>query len=147
MRKGVGVLVGLALLGPLQVLKQDGRIPGYATMVAGYPRDGVIVVVLSNVQTGGLDAISKGLVALALGEPAAPLARRRLVHLPAKSLGPYTGRYEMAPGNVLTVRKAKAGLELASSDGVFLPLDALGKDHFYYRALSADIRFETGPSG
>jgi CubicO group peptidase (beta-lactamase class C family) len=133
--------------GGQQVLGQDGRIPGYATNVLGYPRDGVIVVVLSNVQTGGLDAISKGLVALALGEPAAPLARRRLVHLPAKSLGPYTGRYEMAPGNVLTVRKAKAGLELASSDGVFLPLDALGKDHFYYRALSADIRFETGPSG
>lgn len=138
--------------GGQQVLGQDGRIPGYATSVFGYPRDGVIVIVLSNVQTGGLDAISKGLAALALGEPAPPLARRRLVHLPAKSLGAYTGRYEMAPGNVLTVRKAKsrkakAGLELASSDGVFLPLDALGKDHFYYRALSADIRFETGLSG
>jgi len=130
-----------------RVLGQDGRIPGYATSVFGYPQDGVIVIVLSNVQTGGLDAISKGLVALALGEPAAPLARRHLVRLPAKSLAPYTGRYEMAPGNVLTVRKAKGGLELASSDGVFLPLDSLGKDHFYYRALSADIRFEIGPSG
>ncbi len=130
-----------------QVLGQDGRIPGYATNVTGYPRDGVIVILLSNVQTGGLDAIPKGLVALALGEPATPLVRRRLVHLPAKSLGAYTGRYEMAPGNVLTVRKAKRGLELASSDGVFLPLDALGEGHFYFRALSADIRFETGPSG
>ncbi|HSS49240.1 MAG TPA: serine hydrolase domain-containing protein [Thermoanaerobaculia bacterium] len=130
-----------------RVLKQDGRIPGYAAMVAGYPRDGVIVIVLSNVQTGGLEAISKGLVALALGEPAAPLAPRHLVRLPAKSLGPFTGRFEMAPGNVLTVRKVKRGLELASADGVFLPLDALGKDHFYFRALSADIRFETGPSG
>jgi D-alanyl-D-alanine carboxypeptidase len=129
------------------VLKQDGRIPGYATMVAGYPRDGVIVIVLSNVQTGSLDAISKDLVALALGEPAAPPAPRRLVHLPEKSLGPFTGRYEMSPGNVLTVRKARRGLELASSDGVFMPLDALGKDHFYFRALSADIRFETGPTG
>ncbi|HEV7507695.1 MAG TPA: serine hydrolase domain-containing protein [Thermoanaerobaculia bacterium] len=130
-----------------QVLGQDGRIPGYATNIAGYPRDGVIVIVLANVQTGALEAISKGLVALALGEPATSPARRRLVHLPEKSLGPFTGRYEMAPGNVLTVRKAKRGLELASSDGVFLPLDALGKDHFYYRALSADIRFEAGPSG
>jgi CubicO group peptidase (beta-lactamase class C family) len=130
-----------------RVLGQDGRIPGYATSVFGYPRDGVIVILLSNVQTGGLDAISKGLVALALGEPAAPLVQRHLVRLPEKSLGPYIGRYEMAPGNVLTVRKVKRGLELASSDGVFLPLDALGEDHFYFRALSADIRFETGPSG
>ena len=130
-----------------QVLEQDGRIPGYATSIAGYPRDGVIVIVLSNVQTGALGALSKGLVALALGEPAPRLALRRLVQLPEKALGPFTGRYEMAPGNVLTVRKTKEGLELASSDGVFLPLDALGADRFYYRALSADIQFETGPSG
>jgi hypothetical protein len=59
----------------------------------------------------------------------------------------YVGRYEIAPGFVLSVRQRAHGLELAGPEGDFLPLDAMSETTFFFRALYAGITFERDSIG
>jgi CubicO group peptidase (beta-lactamase class C family) len=133
-----------------EMLEQNGRIPiGFASYVGLYPKDDLVVVVLSNIQAEVAEPIGIDLAAIAFGEPYSVPAPRRRVQDPPDPVvfRSYEGRYEISPGFALTVRAVPQGLLLAGPDGAFLPLDHEAADRFFFRTLYVPIAFERDPSG
>ena len=133
-----------------EMLEQNGRIPiGYASYVGLYPKDDLVVVVLSNIQAEVAEPIGIDLAAIAFGESyRAPAQHQRVQEPPDPAVyRAYEGRYEISPGFALTVRAVPQGLLLAGPDGAFLPLDHEGTDRFFFRTLYVPIVFERDPSG
>ena len=132
------------------ILEQNGRVPiGYTSYAGLYPDDDIVVVVLSNIQADVTEQMGTDLGAIALGQPyALPAVRPRpTTRADSTAFGVYAGRYQIAPGFVLTVRAVAQGLLLAGPDGAFLPLDQEGQDHFFFRPLFVPIIFERDTSG
>ena len=130
------------------VIEQDGRIAlGYATHISIYPKDSVIVVILGNIQSAATDRMRTDLAALAFGEPyRVPELRSGANPLPAV-LRQYTGRYQVGPGFVMTVRGEGRHLSLAGPEGDFLPLEPESDTSFFFRALYVPVRFERDTAG
>ncbi|MGI8402060.1 MAG: hypothetical protein ACR2NS_10750 [Gemmatimonadaceae bacterium] len=57
------------------------------------------------------------------------------------SLAEFEGRYEIAPGFVLSVAADPRGLLLAGPDGAYLPLDAEAPPRFFFRPLYVPVTF------
>jgi CubicO group peptidase (beta-lactamase class C family) len=134
------------------VLEQNGRIPaGYAAYVGTYPKEGVTVIVLANIQSAVVDQMGADLAALALGEPMRfPTIRPGAVTqtpVDSAALTGLAGRYQVVPGLVLTVRVTSQGLLLAGPEDAFLPVDTEGPNRFFFRPLYVPIRFRTDSSG
>lgn len=135
-----------------ELLEQNGRVPiGYASYVALYPRDDLIVIVLSNIQSEVTEQMGVGLAAIALGEtyeiPYLRLGVRDARVGDSALFSSYSGRYEIAPGFVLTVRSVAQGILIAGPDGAFLPMDHEGSDRFFFRPLYVRIVFERDGGG
>jgi hypothetical protein len=134
------------------VLEQNGRVPvGYSSYAALYQRDDLIVIVLSNIQSQVTEQMGVGLAAITLGESyEIPRLRPGFTNPPAGGLtvyAAYAGRYEMAPGFVLTVRSTAHGILIAGPDGAFLPVDHEDADQFFFRTLYVPITFERDSAG
>jgi len=134
------------------LIEQDGRVPiGYASYVALYPSDDLTIVVLSNIQSQVTQQIGVGLAAIALGQPyEIPKLRPSTSDVPtgeSASFDAFAGRYEVAPGFVLTVRSVPQGLLVAGPDGAFLPMDHEGGDRFFFRPLYVPIAFARDDAG
>ncbi|MDQ6769326.1 MAG: serine hydrolase, partial [Gemmatimonadota bacterium] len=131
-------------------LEQTGRVPmGYASFLAVYPEPDVIVVVLSNIQSAAAEQIGLALAALALAPDSVPhlTVAPRLVAVRGEALTAYAGRYEIAPGFVLTVENGERGLLLAGPDGALLPLNAVAPPTFFFRPLYVTVRFDHDTTG
>jgi CubicO group peptidase (beta-lactamase class C family) len=134
------------------VLEQNGRVPiGYSSYAALYPHDDLIVIVLSNIQSAVTERIGVGLAAIALGEAYEIPRLRPGITDPVASnpalFAAYSGRYEVAPGFVLTIRSAAQGILIAGPDGAFLPADYEGPDRFFFRALYVPVTFDRDSGG
>ena len=130
-----------------KLLEQNGRVPiGYASYVALYPDDDLIVVVLSNIQSEVTDQLGTGLAAIVLGQAyEVPPIRPGSANLPTSDSATfvaYAGRYEIAPGFALTVQSGAQGILIAGPDGAFLPVDYEGSDRFFFRTLYVPVSFE-----
>ena len=124
------------------VIEQTGRIPaGYSAKISYLPGADLTVIVLANLQTEAINRLADDLESLALGEPPAPVPARRSIRLVESQVDSLAGRYEMFPGFVLEVRAQRGGAWLAGPDGDFMPLDATGPDHFYFRLLDVPVAF------
>jgi CubicO group peptidase (beta-lactamase class C family) len=135
-----------------EVLEQNGRVPvGYSSYAALYCRDDLIVIVLSNIQSQVTEQMGVGLAAITLGESyEIPRLRPGFTNPPAGGLtvyAAYAGRYEIAPGFVLTVRSTAHGILIAGPDGAFLPVDHEDADQFFFRTLYVPITFERDSAG
>jgi D-alanyl-D-alanine carboxypeptidase len=131
-------------------IEQTGRVPiGYVSYLAIYPGEDLEVVVLGNVQAAVTERIGVDLAAITLGAPVSPVTTRPLAPMSRDSteLAQFAGRYEIAPGFVLTVIAGPRGLSLAGPDGAFLPLDATSPPRFFFRPLYVDVTFERDAAG
>jgi CubicO group peptidase (beta-lactamase class C family) len=114
------------------VLEQNGRVPiGYVAYAGIYPKDDLVIVLLSNIPADVVDRMASDLAAIALGEHYTLHERRiqaaRVTAADSSALAPYAGRFQIAPGFVLTVRAERRGLLLAGPDGIFVPI-VFGRD-------------------
>ncbi len=131
-----------------EVIEQDGRIAlGYASHISIYPKNSVIVVILGNIQSAVTDRMRIDLAAVAFGEPYKVPELRRSANPHPALLQQYTGRYEVGPGFVMTVRAEGPHLSLAGPEGDFLPLEPESDTTFFFRALYVPVRFERNTDG
>jgi hypothetical protein len=109
------------------------------------------VIVLSNIQSEVVEQMGVGLAAIALGESyEIPRLRPGFTSPPVSDsalFAAYSGRYEIQPGFVLTVRAVAQGILIAGPDGAFLPLDHEAADRFFFRTLYVPISFERDSGG
>jgi CubicO group peptidase (beta-lactamase class C family) len=126
-----------------RVIEQTGRIPaGYAAKVSFLPDSSITVIVLSNLQSEATARLADDLEALAVGDTLAPMPARSTYAVSRPDLDAMSGRYEMFPGFVLTVKSRENGAWLAGPDGDLMPLDAETRNRFRFRLLDVAVDFE-----
>lgn len=122
------------------VIWHNGMTGGYASF-AGFTADGKRgVIVLTN------SAVSVDNVALAALVPGATLEPQEVLLAP-EVLSNYSGRYQLAPGFILTVRPDARGLVIQATGQGELPAFASAVDQFYVRAIAAPLSFQRDASG
>ncbi len=128
-------------------MEQSGRDPGFASHIAVFPDDDLIVIVLGNLEDAAVNVMADDLAALALGEnPPAPAARTRTT-APVSDADDYTGRYEVNPTFFIDVRAEGPELYLRGTGGDYLPLEPTGKASFFYRQLYVKVAFQRDKNG
>lgn len=127
--------------------QQTGRTPGYASHIRAYPDSGDCIVVLSNIESEAVAEIGGGVAEIVAGNSAEVPALRPQIPLQQDKARDYVGVYEIAPGNRLEVRAEGAFLSLKGQNGVFLPLEPVGEDQFFFRQLNVFINAERDETG
>lgn len=112
-------------------IEQSGILGGASSYLAAYLEEDLYVVVLSNVQTGALDSVGKGLAALALGAtpPPLPLAPREVA---AGDLSPWMGRFA----------GPDFGFELFQREGLLYLRWKGARDAVYLSPAGADTAYD-----
>jgi CubicO group peptidase (beta-lactamase class C family) len=126
-------------------LEQDGRAPGFASHVAMYGDEDVVVIALSNEEDAAVDAMAGDLAMLAYGAAAHPPAARPKAKL--KNASEFAGRYEVRPDFLLDVKEEGGTLLLRGTGGDYLPLEPVGVDTFFDRQLYVPVRFRRSKAG
>jgi D-alanyl-D-alanine carboxypeptidase len=88
------------------VITQSGLVNGAASFLADYLADDVTIVVLSNIQTGALEDVGKGVAALTFNLPAPPLQPPpAAIASTAAQRQSWLGRYAGKPGTFLLTER------------------------------------------
>ncbi|HSY52151.1 MAG TPA: serine hydrolase [Thermoanaerobaculia bacterium] len=133
-------------------IEQSGRIAiGYVSYLAIYPKDDVVVVVLSNIQAAVAEQMGIDLAAMVFGghydapkkRPGTSAIRRA----DDTELSAYAGRYDFGGGFAVTVKAENGGLWVAGPEGAFLVLDEEQPPVFFFRPLYVTITFERDAAG
>jgi CubicO group peptidase (beta-lactamase class C family) len=134
------------------LIEQSGVEEGFCSYLAISPEDGLIVVCLSNVQSGAFQQFGKDLVALALGKDCETAAVHRMADLPGLSPDLCAGRYD-SPGADVFLR----GIRLIAEGGQLyyrwdkIPsrrwLMPISDTEFWDRTEGAKIRVERNRDG
>ena len=120
----------------------NGGTGGYHSFIGFDPRRRLGVVVLSNSNLS-IDDIGFHLL-----DPSSPLAEVRVaVALPPDSLDAYVGGYQLAPGFVLSIRRAGDALVAQATGQGWNPIYASARDEFFFRVVDAQIRFVRDATG
>ena len=120
----------------------NGATGGYASFVAFEPKRRAVVV-LSNM---ALPAVAEELGMSLLDAPSvfAPAKERKKIAVDAKVLERYVGRYELAPGFVLTVTREENRIFLQATGQLRVELFAEAPSKFFLEAVDARLEFEAG---
>jgi len=133
-----------------EVIWHNGGTGGYRTFMGFNPKMGVGVVVLTNAATArGGDDIGRYILngtALALPPPD-PAAGHHAVTLDPKTLDAYVGRYEVAPGAVITVTREGQRLMAQLPMQPHVTITPESRTDFFYKVVDAQVHFDLPASG
>lgn len=143
---GNGGKSGLAIVhtrvGGEDALWHNGGTGGFRSDLRVFPASGRALVLLASNAKADPDKWLASLQA-----PDAPAAAATEVTLPAATLDAYTGVYTIAPEAALTIVRVDDGLRARLSGQTFLPLFARDAEHFFYKAVDAQLTFERDAAG
>jgi len=144
-RWGLGVEIGGA--GADLWFQHEGSTPGYKARLFAYATRGQGVVILTNGDRGG--ELTEELlysVAAAYHWPDFQVVTQRIIPVDAAALQVYTGRYQMAPGAVVTVTTANGKLFAEVRDRGKTELFPDASDHFFM-LNGPQVLFVRSPQG
>jgi hypothetical protein len=130
-----------------EIVWHNGGTGGYRSYVGFDPKNHTGVVVLANTSTNeGVDDIGRYLL-----DPTAPLLQapkiRKEIAVDPKVLDNYVGFYELAPKFVLTVTRQGNQLLAQATGQPRVELFAESDREFFYKAVDAQITFQTDDQG
>jgi CubicO group peptidase (beta-lactamase class C family) len=138
----VGLGWHLATMGNQEVIWHNGGTGGYRTFIGFIKGENKAVVVLSNSNTS-IDDIGRHLL-----NPTSPLkVIDKPITVEAAVLQRYVGKYELAPGFILTVSKTDSQLKAQLTGQQEFPVFAKSDNVFYYKVVEAQLTFNQNSSG
>jgi len=127
-----------------EIVWHNGGTGGYRSYIGFDPKRRVGVVVLANMFTDtGVDDIGRHLLDASI-PLAAPPKQHKEIALDAVQLEPLTGRYELAPGFVLTVTRSGNQLFAQITGQPKWEVFAEGPHDFFYKVVDAQLTFQDG---
>lgn len=127
------------------VFGHDGRVAGYASDLAHYPEDNVIIAVLSNIESVARDEI-RHLVAAEVFDHEVRTRPPRVFGAPPPDLTRLIGNYRFGPGFVVAINEDRGQLLARANEGGYSQLVPLADGSWFSRMLYATVRFRTTPS-
>ena len=139
-------MVGLgwhkAPAGDREIIWHNGGTGGYRTFIGFLDNGSKGVVVLSNSATG-VDDIGYHLL-----NAASPLkAIDKSVTVDPAVLETYVGKYQLAPGFILTVSREETQLKAQATGQGQFPVYAKSNNVFYYKVVEAELTFNSNKDG
>jgi CubicO group peptidase (beta-lactamase class C family) len=129
------------------IIAHDGGIEGFSTIIQYFPEDKLTVVVLGNLNGEAPTDIAVKLSTVALGGKVTLTSERKEVHVDPKVYDSLAGRYELAPGVFMAVRRDGDRLmtQLAALPTVEIFPES---EHDYFaKVVDAQVTFVTDPGG
>lgn len=126
--------------GHLQV-GHTGAIEGFISDMLLFPKDGVTIIYLSNLQDINTAAFEKNLIALALGEPYEMPKEMPEIKLSVKEMQEYVGTYGQDSQGRMVVQIEGEKLILTAPGGDKMPLSVASKDHFFLKGPDIEVIF------
>jgi CubicO group peptidase (beta-lactamase class C family) len=128
-----------------------GRIEGFSAYIAREPESRVTVIVLSNNETASAVPPGRDLLALYYGQPytvpAVETVVKAIVPVDPAVLDDYAGKYEPAPGTILTVAREEDILTVQLTGGRKVELFPASASAFFAKAVDLMMTFERDASG
>ena len=97
-----------------------GGINGFSSIIVRLPEPNVTVIILANNDKANPSAIARDVAAIYYGQPYTIPAERAAATIDPAVLGRYVGKYELAPGFVITItREGNSLMAQATGQGKF----------------------------
>jgi len=130
-----------------EIVWHNGGTGGYRSFIGYDQKARVGVVVLSNTFTAaGVDDIGMHLLDSHVPLMAPPKEHKEVAVDP-KVFDGYVGRYQLAPNFILTITREDDQLYAQATNQPKLPIFPEGEREFFYKAVDAQITFETDSKG
>lgn len=125
----------------------SGGIPGFVTELIHYPDLELTVVVLANLETSVVPAITDGLEAISTGEDYEPPRNPEIVEINPAIYDRYVGTYQLLPEMKLEIRIEDNRLVGQATGQPSFGLAPLSDTEFFARVAAAFVSFELSPDG
>ena len=136
-----------ALFGGHPRLWHTGGINGFSSVIVRLPDANVTLIVLANNDTANAAAVARDVAAVYYGQPYTIPAQRTVATIDPAVLDPYAGKYELAPGFVITVsREGHSLMAQATGQGKFEVFPE-SDTTFFAKVTELTITFVKGPDG
>jgi len=126
-----------------------GRISGFYNDMEYFPDDRVTVIVLRNIYDSNPPprSVAFDLAAIVLGEKYEVPRSHVEVKVDPKLLDRYVGRYELKPGDLITIGRSKTGLTFQRTGQSAFELFAEAETLFFPKVVEAQITFVKDDQG
>ncbi|THF67867.1 serine hydrolase [Deinococcus sp. Arct2-2] len=128
-------------------IEHNGGIDGFSSALSTYPAEGLVVIVLSNVQDLPALEVAHTLASIVFGEPYELPKVRGAIDIAPAELQRYVGRYQGAEDFDVTVLLRGGQLFAVPAGGAEIALFASAKNEFFLKALDAQVTFRTDQNG
>jgi serine-type D-Ala-D-Ala carboxypeptidase/endopeptidase len=130
-----------------EIIWHNGGTAGYRTFIGFAPAKRAAVVVLSNANSGQDDIGLHILESQYALQKFAPVKPRPEIAVAAEVLQTYVGEYQLAPNFSINVTREGDKLFAQATDQPRFQLFAESPDHFFLKAVDAQIRFVKDDKG
>lgn len=137
----------MATLHGKKAYAHGGGIHGFATTINRFPDEKLLVVALSNNSSNATGKIGNDLAGIFLGVEVKPPVVRTEFKLPAEALEKFVGKYELAPGAILTVTREGGQLSVQLTGQPAFPIFPESANKFFLRVVDAQLTFSPDASG
>ena len=116
-------------------------------MISRFPDDRLLVVVLSNTQTGDTEKMAQDLAAMVYGEKYEGLKERVEITLDPATMDAFVGKYELRPGFVLAVTREGSRLLTQATGQDKVEVFPESATRFFLKVVDAQVEFVKGSDG
>lgn len=135
------------IAGDGQTRWHNGQTGGYASTMFVYAPKKTAVVVLCNTASSHINPLGEKIIQTVLGMKVPPLDLVREIQVKPEALARYAGKYQLAPGVVLTVTVDDGHLVAQLTGQDAFKLSAKSDTEFFYRVVDAQITFDADGDG
>jgi CubicO group peptidase (beta-lactamase class C family) len=131
-----------------RVIEHGGAWQGFTCDISRFVDDGLTVAVLTNLAGARPGAIAHAVAALvnpSLKPP--PPKEHKEIAIDPKLLDGYAGKYELAPGFILTITREGDHLNTQAAGQGIVPIFPESEREFFVKSFDAQITFVTDSSG
>ncbi|MEM6328723.1 MAG: serine hydrolase [Planctomycetota bacterium] len=125
----------------------NGMTGGYTAAMFIHPPTKTAAVVLCNTAAEAPTVVCEKVLQSALGMDVEPIEAAPAVKVPAEVLAGYAGKYQLAPGLVITVRVEEGGLTVQLTGQPAFRLFAKSNTEFFLKVVDAQVTFDADAQG
>ena len=128
-------------------IAHSGGINGFSSVIMRVPDTNVTAIVLSNNEAGNASAVGRDLLAIYYGQPYTIPAPHAVAKVDPRTFDAYVGRYELAPGFIITMtREGGSLMSQATGQGKF-ELFPESETKFFAKVTELTVDFVKGADG
>jgi len=124
-----------------------GGINGFSTMITRVPDDGMLIVVLGNVDNVNTGGIARDLASMLYGKPYQTPVERTAVTVTPDVLASYVGRYQIAPQFVIAVTLEDGQLMTQATGQGKVAIYPESDSRFFLKVVDAQLTFSRDDQG